>query len=325
MNKTSIEYLDLTWNPVAMRCTPVSEGCAHCWHLRMAKRLAANPVFSDERRMAYRGDVFPMLIDDELGAPLRRKKSAVIGVQFMGDLMHPDVDAWDLYRIFGVMDTAPQHKFLVLTKRPGRLMELLDQGLLAAPYPDNVLLGVSAENQKRADERIPILLRIPAAGHFVSLEPMLGRVDLQNYLGVYTDGAPFIPCRNTLIDFTKPHGGIPEYAHLYTAAAKPPRSFQVQSGLDWVIAGGESGPGARPMHPDWARSARDQCVESGTPFLFKGWGTWVPVERESLMVISGRHRCVDFPDGQWMRRVGKKAAGRRLDGRTWDEYPEVMG
>lgn len=162
-------------------------------------------------------------------------------------------------------------------------------------FASNVWLGVTAENQARADERIPVLLQTPTAKRFVSIEPMLGSVDLsREYLSYTCGGYPFpvlaSQYRTRLIDL-----------------------------LDWVICGGETGPGARPMHPDWVRSLRDQCQGAGTPFFFKSWGDWAP----EWLHVSGPPLYRWNPELPGMLRVGKKKAGRLLDGRTWDEMPGV--
>jgi protein gp37 len=220
----------------------------------------------------------------------------------MSDLFHQDVPNEFIADVFTAMARAPQHTFQLLTKRHARLRSLLSSPrwselLTRNPntWPtdldperplDNVWLGVSVETQQWADIRIPALLATPAAVRFLSCEPLLGPIDL--------------------------HASLAQ--------------------IDWVIAGGESGRGARPMRLDWARSLRDQCEPWPTAFLFKQWGEWVPEktlsvghlsdprERHGEIVEDGIH-----PDITWRRlyrRVGKKAAGRELDGRTWDEYPE---
>jgi protein gp37 len=198
-------------------------------------------------------------------------------------------------------------------KEPGREYP----SWIAWPLP-NLWLGVTAENQEQADKRIPILLQIPAAVRFVSVEPMLGPVDLTH---LQPDDPPVeINALAGTHGVLRPHGGK-------------------NHKLDQVICGGESGPRARPMHPDWARSLRDQCVCAGVPFFFKQWGEWGPgsgfkYDKKTAAVsicgrvIPGNTNRKDFPDdtrGAWtyMRRVGKKAAGRELDGKTWDQRPEV--
>jgi protein gp37 len=172
-----------------------------------------------------------------------------------------------------------------------------------------VWLGVSVERQKEADERIPLLLQTPAAIRFISAEPLLGPIDLMQA------GALKIIWWNTEVP-----GG------------RPP----VPKGIDWCIVGGESGKDARPMHPAWAQSLRDQCSAAGVPFFFKQWGEWAPAERttkiEARIHMPAQNADVwAFPDSTkegWRHgavsiRVGKKAAGRLLDGRTWDEFPEA--
>lgn len=274
MNRTGIEYLTHSWNPLAMRCSKVSEGCVNCWHLAMADRLAKNPKISEFRRLAYAGGE-PILIKDELEAPLKLKNPGIIGVQFMGDLFHDKVHIDHIYRIIDIIDRCPQHMFVVLTKRPENIEEKLftfyhndKKRRFSDDYiPDNMWLGVTCENQKAVDERLPILFKFRAAVYLVSIEPMLSYIDLGIDIG----------------------HGVGDLAI---------------DRLNWVIVGGESGPGARPMHPDWVRSIRDQCQETGTPFFFKQWGEWI--------------QCDVFNKP---KRVGKKKAGMMLNGKEWMELP----
>ena len=242
MQRTKIEYLTHTWNPIAMRCTPVSDGCKNCWHLRMAKRLAvifdnysdmshADWYTDAEKAIAYQGGD-PYLNTKELSAPLRLRNPARIGVEFMGDLFHESITNEQIAAAFGVMAACPQHTFMILTKRFARMVKWTSTNAV----PANVWLGVSVEDQATADKRIPWLLKTPAAKRFVSIEPMLGPVDLNK--------------RECLIDKTRFKLTIGNY-------------------LDWVIAGAETGPGARPCDPDWLRSIRDQCAAAGVPFFLK--------------------------------------------------------
>lgn len=276
MQKTGIEYLTHTWNPIAMRCTPASVGCQKCWHLRMANRLAGNDCFARERQKAYSGDGPPILLPDELAAPLRLRKPAVVGVQFMGDLFHEAVHAEWIHLVVAVAAMAPRHTFVILTKRPGRMvdtlsdMDMLDvaQSMAFEEYghhvfdvharrrddgratawqfadgmPPNIILGASVEDQPTADERVPLLLQTPTAKRIVSYEPALGGVDF------------------TAI--SKPHQqGV---------AANVLDRHGYARGLDQIICGPETGPGARPMDLDWARSARDQCAAANVAFFYKG-------------------------------------------------------
>lgn len=244
MNKTGIEYLDYTWNPLAMRCTRVSPGCRECWHLRFANRLSANPKIPTDVRAAYAGESPPLLVGARLDEPYSVRNSSAIGVQFMGDLFHEDVPLETIRQIYAVMwMLGDRHTFYILTKRPQRTLEYYewyDKMLKAEFWSDwdmekelaHVRVGITAENQAAADERIPLLLQIQAAFHFMSCEPLLGEIDLQYWL-----------------DYDASTGSAPA--------------------LDLVIAGAETGPGKRPMRLDDARSLRDQCQAAGTPFFFK--------------------------------------------------------
>ncbi|WKV08178.1 phage Gp37/Gp68 family protein [Thermoanaerobacterium thermosaccharolyticum] len=317
MNKTKIEWTDTVWNPVT-GCTPISEGCQNCYANRIANRLKG--------RCGYPADEpFKVTLHPErLNEPLQWRKPQRIFVCSMGDLFHEDVHPYDIMRIFNVMAKAKHHTFLVLTKRPERMLEVYKRlrpgNTIPGPYfsitgkgegwagypptlPDNIWLGVTAENQQRADERIPILLQIPAAVHFVSVEPMLGPVKIDHYFPEY-DYRP---------------------TYKYWQAAFPEQGNKpilVCPGIDWVICGGESGLGARPMHPDWARDLRDQCQKARIPFFFKSWGEYKPLPFRSTG--DGLHTLQEYPECKYdFVKVGKKTAGRVLDGKTWNEIPSI--
>jgi protein gp37 len=168
--------------------------------------------------------------------------------------------------------------------------------LSAAPFAgtvlDNVWLGVSVEDQAAADERIPQLLATPAAVRWISAEPLLGPST----------------CISASARMTRSRWPRVGRRSITTSVRR----------IDWVVAGGESGPGARPMHPEWARSLRDQCALAGVPFFFKQWGAWTPCRDSGGHVASDQEKLLD---GTWLLKVGKKSAGRELDGRTHDEYP----
>lgn len=296
MNKTKIEYLDYTWNPLAMRCSPVSGGCKNCWHIAMAKRLAKNPMVDDDLRKVYTGDGPPAEVADELEAPLHLKRPSRIGVQFMGDWMHPDVSPNMIDDMLEVMAATPQHIYLTLTKRPenfeGKIYGVTEdrpiRALGGGDYLPNLWLGVSVENQETADQRIPDLLRTMTAHRWLSVEPILGEIDIEAYLSEDPD-------------------------------INPPMIMP-----DWVICGGETGPGARPLHPDWVRSLRDQCQDTGIPFFFKGWGEWAP---DCLCHTKKLSQSIPRPrPGKTgvMFRCGKENAGRLLDGREWNEIPDSI-
>jgi protein gp37 len=185
MSQTKIEYLDHVYNPLAMRCTPISVGCAKCWHLRMANRLAGRNKESYFKEInAYNGSG-PPVMTPRLNDPLKRKKPTVYGVQFMGDWMHESINPDHLRAILDVIIRCPQHTFLTLTKRPERLNNLIISRI------ENLWTGVTVCNQSEADEKIPILLNIPAAHRWVSVEPILGPVIIQEH---YFKGISWVVC-----------------------------------------------------------------------------------------------------------------------------------
>jgi len=367
-NNTGIEWTDATWNPIR-GCSRVSEGCRNCYAPRVAHRFSGpgQPYEGLTQLVnghpAWTGKV--ALVEKHLLDPLKWKpfketryefadghprmthaRPRRIFVNSMSDLFHPNVpDEW-IDRIFAVMALCPQHTFQVLTKRPERMLtwfgkppspgftwrEGYVQKAAYAIKPDahftlkgwplpNVHLGVSVEDQKAADERIPLLLQTPAAVRFISAEPLLGEIGL--------DDLPSV-------------SGIGRYLDSLSNAGVDPGA-DIATKLDWVICGGESGPGARPMHPDWARGLRDQCVAAGVPFFFKQWGEWSDIPRNwpdepSSPIMVRRGDIFLTPGGNFdvlgadlgsayeatatpMRKMGKKAAGSLLDGREWKEFP----
>jgi protein gp37 len=373
-DKSKIEWTDATWNPI-VGCSIVSPGCTNCYAMKFAgNRLDGNPKaahYAGTTQKSKAGPVWSgklaLAPDHILTAPLRWKKPRTIFVNSMGDLFHENCpDEW-IDRVFAVMALAPQHTFQVLTKRAERMHNYVaarptgfpweraarnlagqssvdehEQRLMPTsiwrvdpsriPLP-NVWLGVSAEDQRRAEERIPLLLDTRAAVRFASVEPMLGAIELQRlrYLSGWMDA---------LAGYVRGGSSSRRYEHCR---------------LDWVIVGGESGPNARPMHPDWARSLRDQCEAASVPYFFKQWGEWKEafhdqdgpivneVDNESdeadalLAALQGKpgwlHRDGRFflqrsalPEEEpvrLMERLGKHRAGRLLDGREHNDMPEV--
>lgn len=338
-DKTKIEWTDATWNPVT-GCTKVSPGCDHCYAETIAHRFAGTKAYPDGFQVALR--------PERLDQPLRWQKPRRVFVNSMSDLFHDDVPDEYIGSVFEVMAKAERHTFQILTKRPGRMRSLLKRwaaqgeaedwagpgtavfrradkvwvGPVRWPLP-NVWLGVSAEDQRWANVRIPVLLDTPAAVRFVSAEPLLGTIDFEHLTGI----SSLTP------DWVGGPGGGSGTPHPL---------------LDWVIVGGESGRGARPMHPRWVRSIRDQCLFAGVAFHFKQWGEWAPapwhgtdgathaftggayIERgqlaEHFMELdhgpTSADRDLDAPPGALgMRRDGKRIAGRELDDRTWSEFP----
>jgi protein gp37 len=303
LSKSKISWCDAGWTTVR-GCTKVSPGCDNCYAERITARFHPDDPAIKDGHWSGHVETLPANLTD----PIRAKRGRVIFVNPMADTFHPAVPFEFIAAMFGVMAATPQHRYLVLTKRAVRMKEFFDwlahrekQGAQVFPADDtgwlmrqlgsheankhgvyienhggpwplpNVWLGVTAEDQTRADERIPALLQCPAAGYFVSVEPMLGPINI---------------C-------AVPEGRPAEFSARYSPLGD----------LDWVICGGESGPGARPMYPDWARSLRDQCVKAGVPFYFKQWGEWKISTKEEPM------------------RVGKHEAGHLLDGREWFEHP----
>lgn len=224
---TNIEWTNETWNPVH-GCTKVSAGCLNCYAERMARRLAGRHGYPN---ISHHFDV--TLRPDRLEEPLRWRKPRMIFVCSMGDLFHEDVPFSFVERVWDTMIKANQHTFQVLTKRPDRMQQFADRWPVDF-VPPNIWLGVTAENQEMVDERVPILLDTPAAVRFVSVEPMLGQIDLFTKL------------------ITIQRVGARDWVH-----------------LNWVIVGAETGPAKRPMELDWARSVRNQCVAADVPFFFK--------------------------------------------------------
>lgn len=313
----------LTWNPVT-GCTKISPGCQNCYAERVSKRLRGRCGYPAE-------DPFRVTLHPErLEEPLRWRKPSMIFVCSMGDLFHEDVPRWIRFEVMDIILQAKQHIFLILTKRPANMKDFFEWYYTKAGRTTetikNLWLGITAENQEMADLRIPILLQIPAVVRFVSVEPMLGPVDLTAVRlpdHLQPDWAYGMPYGITF-DALQPNE-----SHIYDS----------ENHLDWVICGGETGPDARPMHPDWVRSLRDQCQSADVPFFFKSWGEWVcrpwssdngrkrelclGMDGTSVYAQVGHMMGFRKPGEALMVRVGKKAAGRLLDGRTWEEMPGV--
>jgi protein gp37 len=372
-DKTAIEWTDATWNPIralitaadgtqrtGWHCEHASEGCRFCYAEGFNLRLGTQRPFKPSE--IDTGAVHLFLDKKILLQPLYWKRPRKIFLGSMTDIFARFVpDAW-IDRIFAIMALTPHHTYQVLTKRADRMLNgfalrrkysalseciaelYVTQPEIAARWPfdkaraiavaergwllPNVWLGVSVENQAAADERIPLLLQTPAAKRFISAEPLLGPLSLR------------------CIPWTSDRGFVDattgETQHKETRARDPDR-YPDTNALDWVIAGGESGPNARPMHPHWARALRDQCARAGVPFFFKQWGEWSSVvDREKDdpdWQIQYSNPALQFGNGQYqfhnvaggrgfhgdqlhlMKRVGKKAAGALLDGIAHQAFP----
>lgn len=336
MQKTNIEYLTHTWNPIAMRCAPCSPGCENCWHLRTANRLSNNLGIPEDERKALAGEGPCVFRQRELDGPARATEGSVIGTQFMGDLFHDSVPDAYIEAVFEVMYWERRKTFLLLTKRPQRMAGIihrLEAGKLCAyydgdesgvewvtkPFPEvwsHVYHGLTICNQAEADDKIPELLTVPGK-KWLSLEPLLGAIDLTPYLSTFR--------------------ATTEYGH---GLSRTDVGYMVPQ-IDALVLGGETGTGARPMHPDWVRSVRDQCVASGVPFYFKQWGNYCAgcqlpdniksVNSGILMDFFGDVLAEDgsslcSPDSiVRLFPIGSKRASRLLDGREHNELPWAGG
>ena len=333
MADTEIEWADRVWNPTT-GCDKVSPGCDHCYALTMAKRLKGigSAKYQRDGDPKTSGPGFGVSThDDALTLPLRWRKPAKVFVNSMSDLFHAEIPDAFIARVFAVMALAPQHTFQLLTKRHARM-----RSLLAAPdferavgvewlrhparvtytpgprWPlPNVWAGVSVEDQHWADIRIPALLETPSAVRWISAEPLLGPLDLSAWLN--TAGTLVCGC-----------GVAPPGAPGWSGGCSPSCMWPAPSGLDWVVTGGESGSGARPAHPAWFRSIRDQCKSAGVAYHHKQNGAYIQGFMGLGHSPTSGERDGETPAGaQGMRRVGKKAAGRLLDGQVHDAYPGV--
>lgn len=337
MAQTKIDWTDWSWNAYS-GCDPVSPGCDNCYMPGMAIRQAGRNGYpmGDPTKVTFH--------PDKLEKPLHMRKPKKIFVNSMYDLFHEDISFEEIADIFRVMAQANWHTFQILTKRPERMLEFFNsvkrskEGFLThngdSPYAyggkgqlcgytewplPNVWLGVTAENQEMADKRIPILLQTPAAVRFVSVEPMLGPVDLTD-LPVPESVDDRVICHrmNALTSMDDDH------------------FYNIHPKLDWVICGGETSRKARPCHPAWVRSLRDQCEQYGTPYFFKGWGEWTEDAEGNRYGHPGAPRAqyVDINTGSIplgnradmaiMWKLGKKASGRLLDGVEHSEFPKAV-
>lgn len=358
---SSIEWTDATWSPV-VGCSRVSPGCDGCYAVSMTRRLAA---MGQEK---YAGLVNPgkwhfngvaRLHTPDLDKPLRWRKPRRVFVNPMSDLFHEELSFEQIAAVLGVVAACPHLTFQVLTKRPevaaewyawiasvretegsvghfaeralglegqesARHFAAVNAAILRDDWPlPNLVLGTSVENQPTADLRIPEIFRCPAAVHFVSYEPALRPVDFTHIRERRFPTEPHI--RESWIDAL-----AGKRYHYRRADALSTEGYYQNDlpRLDWIIAGGESGPGARPPQAEWFRSVRDQCLEAGVPFFFKQWGKWAPYdqlpeETKRDLDASGAQLYTD-PAPIRPLGLGKKRAGRELDGELWDQFPKEV-
>ena len=237
-DQSAIEWTDATWNPVT-GCSKVSPGCANCYAETLSLRFRWSTLPWTPENAAANVQLHP----ERLDLPRRWRTGRRVFVNSMSDLFHELVPDDYIRAVFEVMASCKHHQFQTLTKRPERLAQLAP----SLPWPDNVWMGVTIENDRWV-ERADYLREVPSVVRFISAEPLLGPLPSLNL-----------------------------------------------DGIDWLIAGGESGNGARRPHADWFRDLRDRCVDNAVAFFFKQWGGRTP-----------------------------KVNGRELDGRTWDEYPKAQ-
>lgn len=352
---TNIEWCDATLN-LWWGCTKVSDGCKFCYaeHLADHRYNKGNWGPSGTRREVKSWRANLTKISNRAKAEGRRLK---VFCQSMSDTFEgPETmggvgsENWRTVQelqdeLASAIMEHPHLDFLLLTKRPENVFEVLTRNNCVAPdectagnftFPDNCWIGTSVEDQKTAEKRIPHLLRCPAAVRFLSCEPLIGGVSLFARLQTRTQ------FEEGLCAAIPAFGITPEESRIALSKFDLERRPDGGPGIDWVICGGESGPNARPMHPDWARSLRDQCQAAGVPFFFKQWGEFQDGSKPSTFcytVLSNGRRCLTEREnhqqllrelGGWdefnptlMSKVGKAKAGRLLDGREWNQFPEV--
>jgi protein gp37 len=282
----------------------------------MAKRLQAMGI------PAYANGFKPTVHPEKFSECLSWKKPRLVFVNSMSDTFHEDFSDDAILYLFAVMNSNPKHTFQVLTKRAQRLSNLAPR----INWTPNIWMGVTVEDQQRADERIPFLLQVPAAVRFVSVEPMLGPVNLERILWHSSMKHRVDVLRGGYWN-KKGCLGLGPSANLDEDKGGFTNHSDFPSTVNWVICGGESGPNARPMHPDWVRPLRDQCIEAEVPFFFKQWGEWIlrdtKKHNKTHRIIRDTNTYCNGSDNSeaWMHRVGKKSAGRILDGKEWSQMP----
>ncbi len=309
---TKIEWCDHTFNPWE-GCQKVSPGCDNCYAEARNTRFSGGTAINwgpgaPRRRTSAANWALPKRWNAQADAFMsqhgRRQR---VFCASLADVFDNAVDPQWRADLFELIRATPNLDWLLLTKRIGNVGNMLPVPFDFDRHFPNVWIGATIVNQAEADRDIPKLLQVPARVRFLSMEPLLGPVDLH-----LQSEQPCTMC-------------VSWNCELHGMPADPPCLRRV----DWVIVGGESCPGARPMHPDWARSLRDQCEAAGVPFLFKQWGEWAeasasPSHAYAISPTGAKRLCegTHAMCEALMVKVGKKAAGRTLDGRTWDGMPQ---
>ena len=318
---SKIEWCDHTWNPW-IGCTKVSPACDHCYAETFVSGRMGKPELWQGQRHRTAPSTWrqPLAWNRKAAKDGRRARVFCASLADVFDNQVPGEWRADLWQL--ILAT-PNLDWLLLTKRPQNLARMLPCHF-KRDLP-NAWLGTTVENQEEAERRIPHLLASHASVHFLSCEPLLGPIDL------------------TRIPMPHDGGRVMSALHGHEIAGMVGNCVGWIPQIDWIICGGESGPGARPMHPDWARSLRDQCKAAGVPFLFKQWGEWGPdtgPHADGSDPVMDGTRCATWSDSgwhyydngyqpptdgdlEWMYRFGKKRAGRLLDGVTHDQSPDT--
>jgi protein gp37 len=318
---SNIEWTDHTFNPW-IGCAKVSAGCKHCYAETLMdkryKRVKWGPAGQRVRTSAANWRK-PLAWNREAKEQGRRAKvfcASLADVFEHKPDQQPEMDQWR-YELFKLIIDTPHLDWLLLTKRPASVNPMIEHvtGFSASHMwfhaAQNVRIGTSFENQEQANKRLPALMEVPAP-NFVSCEPILGPVDLTRM---------YVLRHNKPVNMLKIAGCV-----MHAPGHCLGDCRWRWPGLGWVIVGGESGTDARPMHPKWARDIRDDCVDAGVPFLFKQWGRWLPFGQSA-----------PDDDGTWcppgriirayqhnFQGIGKKLSGRLLDGREWNQFPNVQ-
>lgn len=319
---TGVEWCDHTFN-IIFGCSKVSGGCKFCYADGIATRFGFDvwgpPATTARKTMSAAYWQQPLRWNR---AAVKAGKIASVFCCSMGDVFeeHPTVRQ-EQQKLWALIDSTPNLFWLLLTKRPQNIRAHIPQSWLERPRR-NVGFGTSCESQETAQQRIPHLVDVPAYLRFLSCEPLLGPLDLAAWLAPVANG----DCGGCVDRHSEGTHWLGSIQH---PAGAP---------IHWVIGGGESGPKARPCHPDWARSLRDQCVHYSTPFFWKQWGEWVAPDHldgdlANDLLLASRKGWDDYRQkhfstsawaGQTVVRLGKKTAGCLLDGSTWNEFPLVL-
>jgi len=324
---SKIEWTDKTWNPIT-GCTKISSGCEHCYAITMSNRVAG--IKSSPASKHYQGTVRKMakgglnwtgrinMIEERILDPFSWKKPTMVFVNSMSDLFHEDVTWSFLDKLFAVMIASDRHTFQILTKRADHMAEYC---ISRAEKPYRIIDAAEKINPKG------MAIHLKVAGYLDAMKKRSYKWIPPNiWMGVSTENQQMANLRIPLLKMVPAEvrwlSCEPMLGHIDLAGKL--------EGLHWVVTGGESGPKARPAHPDWISDIRDQCTIAGTPFFFKQWGAWIPEVELKAIIEAGDHPKefrpykVKVVDRAMMHRTGKKNSGNKLEGNTHLEYPNLI-